>query len=221
MRAWLERVLNFFFPPSRTEVYLCGLPAQHWRQEFPAARALPVDWAEALLSYGDKRVRALVWLIKYKQRAVLIERAGQLLLETFLAGEQERLSLAGMGEVGTRERWLLVPIPMSKERLRDRGGNHTEKIAQAMLSAGGAGFLELAPDVLVKTRHTQTQTSLPRAARLQNVTGSFKVLNPTLVAGKNILLLDDVVTTGATLGEARRVLLEAGARELIALTLAH
>lgn len=211
-----ERLWDFLFPPSPAERYLRGTSSVAWKREFPSAKAMRAGWLHAVFSYRDPRVRTLVWLIKYKQRRELMEKAGVLLLEEILSIQEEGLTISAQSEP-----WLLVPIPMSRERLRERGANHTELLARCMLAAGGAGFLELATGVLKKVRHTKTQTSLPRAARLQNITNSFAVAKPESVAERKILLLDDVTTTGATLTEARRILLEAGAHQVSAITLAH
>ncbi|MCX6731834.1 MAG: phosphoribosyltransferase family protein [Candidatus Parcubacteria bacterium] len=76
--------------------------------------------------------------------------------------------------------------------------------------------------VLYKTRETNSQVSQKdREKRLNNLKDSFGVKNPKLVAGKNIILIDDVSTTGATIGEAKKVLREAGAKSIIALVVAR
>ena len=77
-------------------------------------------------------------------------------------------------------------------------------------------------NILVKTRNTEHQARIgERSARLKNLVGSFAVKNPELVAHRNIILIDDVTTTGATLAEARKVLRAAQARKVIAFTIAH
>ena len=77
-------------------------------------------------------------------------------------------------------------------------------------------------NALEKIRHTAPQSSIKnRALRLQNLSGCFSIPHPEKVRGKNIILIDDVTTTGSTLAEARSVLLSAGARSVHAIAIAH
>ena len=102
---------------------------------------------------------------------------------------------------------LVTAVPLSAGRLRERGYNQSELIAQE-----AAKRLELPyTAALSKVRENKIQHELKREARIQNVRGAYRVCPEVPVKGKAILLVDDIVTTGATLGECARVLLEAGA----------
>lgn len=106
---------------------------------------------------------------------------------------------------------VLTWVPISKQRLRKRGYDQVELIAKAVARELGTP----AQSTLIKIRHTQTQSSLPDAShRRANVLGAFAVEDPKRIAGKRILLLDDIITTGATSSECARVLLTAGAKEV-------
>lgn len=112
---------------------------------------------------------------------------------------------------------LLVPVPLSRERLRERGFNQALLLARA-LAPGKARTR-----TLLRTRDTPAQHSLPRDRRLRNLRGAFAVepaLAPEL-AGRRVVLLDDVMTTGATVQAAARVLREAGAVHITALAVAR
>jgi ComF family protein len=112
--------------------------------------------------------------------------------------------------------WLL-PMPLSLERLRARGFNQALVLAQAL----GSG--KLRSDVLLRVQDTAALSSLPRAERQQAVRGAY-ALEPALsasVQGKRIVLLDDVMTTGASLHEAARVLRRFGAARITALVFAR
>lgn len=81
---------------------------------------------------------------------------------------------------------------------------------------------QLEKNILIKSKETEHQAKIEnRAQRLKNIAGSFAVQNTSLIQNRNIILFDDITTTGATLSEARKVLKEAGARKIIAFTLAH
>lgn len=113
---------------------------------------------------------------------------------------------------------FVLPIPIHKKRLRERGFN------QAMLLANGIAKAEGLPvlaDALVRKRHTVAQSGLDKAARQQNIVGAFEVRNPERIRGKRLLIIDDVFTTGATIREAVSELWTADPAEVDVLTLAR
>jgi len=83
-------------------------------------------------------------------------------------------------------------------------------------------YLKLEKDTLIKPKDTKHQAHIEnRSERLKNIIGSFAVKNPEAIKGKNIILIDDILTTGATLTEARKILKYSGARKVVAFTVAH
>ena len=107
------------------------------------------------------------------------------------------------------ERSLLVPVPLSRARLRERGFNQSTLLAEHLASRW---HLPIA-DALTRVRNTPTQTRLTATDRLTNVAGAFATKVPkTALAGRHIILVDDVVTTAATLNSCAAALLEGGAR---------
>jgi len=113
---------------------------------------------------------------------------------------------------------LVVPVPLHGQKQRDRGYNQA-----ALLAAALASRLDRpqAGDVLVRTRDTPTQTKLHAEQRRKNVRGAFAVRAPEWVRGRTVLLIDDVMTTGATLSEAAATLKRAGARRVWTATVAR
>ena len=113
---------------------------------------------------------------------------------------------------------LVLPIPLSRERLAERGFN------QALLLARRLGATEkICTDLLLRVLHTPAQSQLTRAQRLRNLRASFAVdpLKAAEIKGRRVLLVDDVMTTGATLQTAALRLKQAGAAEVRALVLAR
>lgn len=113
---------------------------------------------------------------------------------------------------------LLMPVPLHPTRLRQREFN------QSLLLADRISPVLQRPVSyrnLIRTLDTDPQITLPRSARLQNLRKAFALRNPPEVGGKRILLIDDVFTTGTTVNECAKVLLEAGAREVAVLALAR
>ena len=111
---------------------------------------------------------------------------------------------------------LITWVPVSLLRLRKRGFSQSRLLAEAAARQLGVPCRRL----LVKRRHTRAQSGLRGAAsRRANVSGAFRVRTPAAFAGKRVLVIDDVVTTGATLSECARLLLTAGADRVLCATL--
>lgn len=113
---------------------------------------------------------------------------------------------------------LVVPVPLHKTRLRQRGFNQAAVLGKWL--AGRRG-VPLDPFVLLRTRATPTQVGLSEKERSANVAGAFAVRNRDAVRNRSILLVDDVYTTGATVAECAKVLRRAGARRVDVLVLAR
>ncbi|HEY8120133.1 MAG TPA: ComF family protein [Myxococcota bacterium] len=109
----------------------------------------------------------------------------------------------------------IVPVPLHARRLRERGFSPPALLARAIAREVGARF---EPGLLARLRDTPSQTGLARLARRRNVAGAFVALARS---PRRVWLVDDVVTTGATLASVARVLRRAGAREIAALAAAH
>ncbi|MCU0666833.1 MAG: ComF family protein [Candidatus Omnitrophica bacterium] len=112
---------------------------------------------------------------------------------------------------------LIIPIPLHKAKLREREFNQAEVLAK-----GISHRFNKPMDTFILTRRTNTksQTALDHEKRFQNIRGNFALESHSSVEGKNILLVDDVLTTGATCSEAARILKEKGAGVVFVLTLA-
>lgn len=112
---------------------------------------------------------------------------------------------------------LLIPMPLSRERLRERGYNQAHVLARALDAP------KVESGLLLRIQHTPPQSALPRQERLKNVQQAFAVdpLRTNRIKGKRVALLDDVMTSGASLHASARVLRQAGAAHITALVLAR
>jgi ComF family protein len=189
----------------------CGQPEPH----FGSCR-LCVDWPSAL-----QTVRSAVWLEQGAQQAVHALKYGG------LPRIADDLALAmGRCRPATDEAAALIPIPLAPKRLRTRGYNQSEALARALARKWRIPVL---PEVLIRARETPTQTALTPGTRLANVAGAFEVRNvkcemrnPAFrLSHFELILIDDVFTTGATLAEAARALEQAGARRIHGVTFAR
>ena len=113
---------------------------------------------------------------------------------------------------------VIIPIPLHKNRRRERGFNQAELIGYRLSERIG---VSLEKNVLIKTKNTKSQVELSAEARRENLAGVFAVKNQEKILNRNIILLDDVKTTGSTLEEAAGVLKSAGAKRIWAVTVAH
>lgn len=115
------------------------------------------------------------------------------------------------------ERAAVVPMPLSEQRLRERGYNQAGELARALAPLWR---VPLWSNVLVRARHTQSQVRLTPSQRASNVSGAFTVPDSrrAMLRGQHVVLVDDVITTAATLNAAAQALLEGGARIISCVT---
>jgi ComF family protein len=113
---------------------------------------------------------------------------------------------------------FLVPVPLHRARRRDRGFNQSRLLARDLAKLRG---MKVLGGALVKARNAPPQAGLRAADRERNVVGAYTVRRPDRIRGRTLILVDDVTTTGATLRECARVLMEVGAKEVRAITLAQ
>ncbi len=215
LKKALAAALDALFPRTcfgcgRKNEYICA----ECLGTAPPAEYTGMRDALALFSYHTPAIKKALWTLKYRggrELAALFARE----LQPFIA---ETVSEEALLRNFTKP--LLIPIPLSKKRLRMRGFNHAALIAREL--ARLSPDLELSEDALVKHKDTKPQATIAnRTERLTNVRECFSVPHPESVTGRNIVLVDDITTTGGTLAEAKKVLRAAGARRVIAFTVAH
>jgi ComF family protein len=151
-------------------------------------------------------LRSVVHELKYRARRRLAPRIVEALLE--------QAAVRRVAEPGA----VLVPVPLHPRRLRERGFNQAELLGREL--AGAAG-LALVVGAHVRRKDTLSQSGLSAAARRRNVAGAFIVRRRSAVAGRIVVLIDDVFTTGATLRACAESLRQAGASEVRVLTVAR
>jgi ComF family protein len=130
--------------------------------------------------------------LKYARRRALADALGQLLAERYPFAPSA----------------LLVPVPLHVTRLRERGFNQAVLLARRLARLRG---LAVAPRALLRTRATRAQPGLTAGARRANLAGAFALRPGTALAGRAVVLIDDVLTTGATADACAAVLSAAGA----------
>ncbi|MFN4147476.1 MAG: ComF family protein [Runella sp.] len=166
----------------------------------------PIEKVYAFLSFSKKgKVQQLLHHLKYRNRPEVGEVLGNIYGQELKATH----SLLDLD--------LLIPVPLHARKKKQRGYNQSEVLAKGLSQSTGIAF---SSEILIRAKDTDTQTRKTRIERFENVSGIFEVVNPSLIKGKKIGLVDDVLTTGSTLESAAGVLLQHGAAEIIIITLA-
>ena len=213
----ISSILEYIFPTKCIGCKNIGdILCEKCLEKIPEPRQ-PVDnFIHACFSYKNGTLKHSLWLLKYHGRFPIAKILGKVLYEQNLDILAEKKIFGLSNEV------LVVPIPITKTRKRGRGYNQSALLAKAFVENSSEKEFIYAGEILEKIRETIPQAKLHnRTERLNNLRGAYVLKNGVGVRGKSIVLVDDVSTTGATLKEARRVLREAGARNVIALVVAH
>ena len=176
----------------------------------------PFERAVAYGSY-DGELRDLIHLLKFQQVRPAAAVLGRMLAETIANLEQAM-------PVGTlfSSTITVVPVPLHTRKQAQRGFNQAEMIARdALKQLSPLKRFDLCTGVLLRRRETGSQIGLTRHQRRENMRGAFAVSDPTRILNRDILLIDDVYTTGTTASECARVLRRAGAARVWVATVAR
>jgi len=184
----------------------CGMPVDARNCLECAEVDFSFDSARSAAVY-DGALKDAIHQFKYSGHKVLGPILAELVVR-YLRGKPERLRLVD----------CVIPVPIHPSRLRQRGFNQSEILADEI---GRAFSLPVLKGNLTRIRPTRPQIDLPRDKRRENVADAFYVETKNGVAGRNILLVDDVFTTGCTSDAAARTLKDAGAKAVHVLTLAR
>lgn len=151
----------------------------------------------------DPHVQTVIHFLKYQHFKSLAKKVG-----AFMA---EKVVNAGI----YIDQSLLIPVPLHKTRTRERGYNQSELLCQAIAGATG---IEYEAKILKRIRYTLSQTNLNVKQRSANVKNAFKVNSRDKLKNKTVILVDDVITTGATMNACAKELIKNGAKEIIILS---
>lgn len=166
-------------------------------------RRFGLDGVVAGTHFEDERVRESLHRAKYGRASALLKMMARLPLDVYASMPHHPMR-------NFNAPFLFVPVPLHPSRQRERGFNQAEIIAKEFASSLAG---RVAP-LLVRTRKTAPQFDLPRARRKENVRDAFALPRPIPLSGRSFVLVDDVMTTGATLHECAKVLKSSGAQSV-------
>lgn len=174
------------------------------------------DWALDQLCiaapYDDKMVKAVIHAFKYRFISTLSKPLAELVRKYIRDRTRHGLSLFAANPI-------IIPVPLTVRRLNWRGFNQAELLAQHLAATYQ---MELRTDIVSRIGSAPQQVrTIGRQERLENIKGIFACTKPNILCERDVLLVDDVCTTGATLNECARVLKDAGARSVAALVVAR
>lgn len=199
-------LFDILFPPRADEVILRNISPEDFLVQV-TPRLVPETRPETiiLLPFSSVSVRAAIHEAKYHGNTIAFKLLA-LALADYLRDADESFSKP-----------IIVPVPLGKERFKERGFNQIEEVAKLAVQELK---IKIETDLIIRTRETASQVSLQRNKREENMRGAFKA---TRHANNSYtyIVIDDVVTTGATLQAAIDALKDAGAEHIISLALAH
>lgn len=218
LSSFIQSVIQLLFPSAGSEDEVASLSAADFLARAPRRHNDTVLTKPKTVSpfvYRDEVVRTAIHLAKYRGKKSMCRVLGEALWNIYGEDMTTYALLSGI-------HWSVIPMPISPHKRRMRGYNQSEEIARGFLLRAPSVLFFTETDILRRVLKKESQTkTLSRRERTQNVAGSFFVSDPKRVSGKHVLLLDDVVTTGATAREAARALRSAGARRVLCIAVAH
>ena len=203
----IDFILDIIFPKN---CFGCGVKktflCQKCQKQIPCSQLNTSDnKIFAVASYKSKVIKKTIHALKYKKAKQVAKPLAELIYSRLNFNYRDRIS-------------IIVPVPLSRKSLRKRGFNQAELIAKHLSDIIS---FRIITNVLYKNHHTLSQVEIKnRQERLENLKGVFSTKNTYLIKNQNILLIDDVSTTGATINECRKVLKKAGAKKVTGLVVA-
>ncbi|OIO32288.1 MAG: hypothetical protein COZ49_03070 [Candidatus Yonathbacteria bacterium CG_4_10_14_3_um_filter_47_65] len=217
LKTLFDTVLDHLFP---TKCVSCAVEGKalcdNCIQKIQRAEPPRDSFIFSIFDYRNQTMKQAIWALKFRGNRSLARIFAQAIHDRLLEETSDKMVFENFRHP------LIVPIPLSKKRMKERGFNQSEAIARDLSFINTGGEWELGANVLLKIRDTAPQSSLKdKQKRARNIQGCFAITSNGTVCDRNIILIDDVTTTGATLREAKKVLQDGGARKIIAFTVAH
>ncbi len=210
----IKNIVDFVLPP-RSNFEIVKKLDEKTIYSIPRSENIPNhDWIHPIFQYRDKRIKAVIWELKYKENILPLGIIGKIIYEEIVSVMSDIIIFDNNAE------FLIIPIPMTEKAKIERGYNQSELIAKAIIENDVQRKLLYAPQWFTKIKETPKQShSESKEERVKNLIDCFWA--DERVYGKYVFLIDDVVTTGSTLSEAKKTLMNIGAKDVFAFTISH
>lgn len=170
----------------------------------------------ASFQYQDPTIKKLLHALKYYNKKHVGNLLGRYIYERLSEEISELYTFSSGSPI------LLIPVPLSTQRFKERKYNQAKLIAQGVIKSDTNKIFQLADNIVQKIKDTSPQARIKnRQTRLQNVVGCFTIQNPEVVKGKTVIIIDDVTTTGGTIYEIMKILKNSGAKKVVGFAVAH
>jgi len=215
IKEYIIFILNLILPKDLEVVEIEDMSEADITNSVPEANEIKNNRYKALFQYKNKISRKAIWAIKYSKNQKILNKFSNLLYEFILENITDEVAFSNFNNP------LLMPIPMHKNNLKTRGYNQSELITKEIYKIDNGKNFDIELGALIKIKETPHQSTLKnKSERLKNLKGCFWA-NSDLIKNRNIILIDDVITTGTTMNEASKTLRKAGAKKVIGFSLAH
>ena len=218
MKAFFENVSIFLFPQN---CIICGKRNEEWLCENCSNKLIKLEkfnlvkidgqYLDYLIYFFkyEKIIRKLILNLKFSDKPYLNNIFFKLMTKILSHNKKicRKMSLYD----------IIISVPMYKIKQKERGYNQTELLAKDFSKKFDISYNK---KILIKCKNTKKQSSLSEKERYKNLKNAFLISPKISVEGKNIILIDDIYTTGATMEECAKVLKQAGAKEVLGLVIA-
>ncbi len=211
----IDSILNLILPKDLEILEIENISETDLLNKIPVANEIENCKHIALFQYKNKLLKKAIWAIKYNKNQKIITKFSNLLYEFIIENIAEQMTFSAFNNP------VLIPIPMHKDNLNERGYNQSDLIVREIYKIDEGENFDVSLNALIKIKKTPHQSKLKnKIERLKNLKNCFYA-DEKLVMGKNIILIDDVITTGTTMNEAAKALKNAGAKNVIGFSIAH
>lgn len=214
MKLFFSKIISLLFPETcvicgKTNTSLC----QDCIQKLPKATFLENPWMHSLFSYQNKQVRKVVHTLKFSHTQSIAHHLGPHIHELIQNTISDKIKLDKNNLI------TLLPVPKMQLHLNTRGFDAVLALCESIKVQDTNQYV--IENTSIIRVNTKAQVGLSRQERLLNMKDAFKVKDTTALLESTVCIIDDVITTGSTLRELKKVCLAAGAKEVFAVTIAH
>jgi ComF family protein len=210
-----EKIFSLILPKEEIVSFIENMSEEDVLKEIPEANETSDADFKALFQYKNKISRKAIWEIKYRANKKITQKFSKLFYEFIINELSDEVNFSNFNNP------LFIPVPISKNNLKERGFNQSELIVREIKKLDTENFFEYSFNSIFKIKGTPHQSKLKnKTKRLKNLNECF-CADENIVNGRNIIIIDDVITTGATMSEISKTLKKAGARKVIGFALGH